>query len=420
MAATKTKNAVTPRQQIGLWSTVAIGLASMLGAGVFVVFRDAYQLAGQWFYLALFLAAAVASLNAASVYQLARQVDRPGGTYAYARVYRNETWSFAAGFAFVFGKIGSIAAIAMVFGEYAFPAQKQLVATAAILVMVLVNILGIQRTAEVATVLAITTTAFLIFAILVPTFFAHGDVMSALALHEIDSLTPLGILSGASVLFFAFAGYARVATLGNEVRDAKRNIPKAILISLSAVLLLYVGLSIVLQTALGLNLLVTDAPFMAYFHSFGLNLDWLVLIVASAASLGSILALLAGVSRTAAEMAKDAELPEAFSLRNRFGSPWVAEIVIAIGASLLVGIGELSWVIGFSSFSVLFYYSVAHLSALGQPSSERILPTALPLFGLILCVVLALSVPGPAALISTLILIGAVLLRWVAKRQLPN
>lgn len=420
MAATKTKNAVTPRQQIGLWSTVAIGLASMLGAGVFVVFRDAYQLAGQWFYLALFLAAAVASLNAASVYQLARQIDRPGGTYAYARVYRNETWSFAAGFAFVFGKIGSIAAIAMVFGEYAFPAQKQLVATAAILVMVLVNILGIQRTAEVATVLAITTTAFLIFAILTPAIYANGDAMSALALHEIDGLTPLGILSGASVLFFAFAGYARVATLGNEVRDAKRNIPKAILISLSAVLVLYLGLSIVLQSALGLNLLVTDAPFMAYFHSFGLNLDWLVLIVASAASLGSILALLAGVSRTAAEMAKDAELPEAFSLRNRFGSPWVAEVVIAIGASLLVGIGELSWVIGFSSFSVLFYYSVAHLSALGQPSSEKILPTALPLLGLILCVVLALSVPGPAALISTLILIGAVVIRWVAKRQLPN
>lgn len=414
MAASKKRAAATPQPQITLWSTVAIGLASMLGAGVFVVFRDAYQLAGQWFYLALFLAASVASLNAASVYQLARQVDRPGGAYAYARVYVSDTWSFAAGFAFVFGKIGSIAAIAMVFGEYVFPAQKQLIAMAAILVMVTVNILGIQRTAQVAAVLAITTTAFLIFAIVTPIIFTGGNAVSALPHNRIDGLAPFGVLSGASVLFFAFAGYARVATLGNEVRDAKRNIPKAILISLAAVLVIYAGLSIVLQGALGPNLLVAEASFMAYFRSFGLNLDWLVLIVASAASLGSILALLTGVSRTAAEMAKDGELPKVFELRNRFASPWLAEVVIAVGASLLVGIGEISWVIGFSSFSVLFYYSIAHVSALGQPNQEKIQPIAVPIVGLLLCIALGISVPGPAALISIGILIGAVAIRRVA------
>ena len=91
-------------------------------------------------------------------------------------------------------------------------------------------------------------------------------------------------------------------------------------------------------------------------------------------------------------------------------------MVIAIGAICLVGIGELSWVIGFSSFSVLFYYSVAHLSALGQPKAERILPNFVPVIGFALCIALAYSVPGPGALISTAILILAVALRWVAKR----
>jgi APA family basic amino acid/polyamine antiporter len=434
MAAKPRTPAAIPKQQIGLRATIAIGLASMLGAGVFVVFRDAYILAGPWFFVALFLAALVASLNAASIYQLARQIDRPGGTYAYARVYRSETWSFAAGFAFVFGKIGSIAAIALVFAEYAFPQQKQLIATGAILVMVLVNILGIQRTAGVAAALATTTTGFLVFALVAPAFFNSSDVASdsmtsqldaaspidAVGLAGFENLSPISVLAGASVLFFAFAGYARVATIGNEVRDAKRNIPKAIVISLSVVLALYLALSIALQTVLGSELLTTEAPFMAYFRAIGLNLDWLVLVVASAASLGSILALLAGVSRTAAEMARDSELPKPFEWRNRFGSPWVAEVVIAIGASCLVGIGELSWVIGFSSFSVLFYYSVAHLSALGQPKAERILPNFVPVIGFGLCIVLAYSVPGPGALISTAILILAVALRWVAKRQSAN
>ena len=403
------------KKQIGLAGTLAIGLASMLGAGVFVVFRDAYLFAGSWLYAALGLAALVASLNAASVYQLARQVDRPGGTYAYARVYRNDTWSFLAGFAFVFGKIGSIAAIALVFGEYAWPQQKHLAAVLAILVMVIINVLGIQRTAGVAAVLSIITTGFLILTIAVgsdptagmPRRFAtyYPDVL------QLPTGPTWGILTGASLIFFAFAGYARVATLGNEVRDAKRNIPKAIALSLGGVLVLYLLLTGVLTKVLGTKLASSEAPFVAYFNALGFHLDWLVLMVASVASLGSILALLAGVSRTAAEMASDRELPRLFASRNRFGSPWVAEDVIAIGASALLFVGDLSSVIGFSSFSVLFYYSVAHLSALGQPSDERLLPQGIPALGLALCLLLALSVPGPAVVVSVAILVVAVVAR---------
>ena len=403
------------KKQIGLAGTLAIGLASMLGAGVFVVFRDAYLFAGSWLYAALGLAALVASLNAASVYQLARQVDRPGGTYAYARVYRNDTWSFLAGFAFVFGKIGSITAIALVFGEYAWPQQKHLAAALAILVMVIINVLGIQRTAGVAAVLSIITTGFLILTIAVgsdptagmPRRYAtyYPDVL------QLPTGPTWGILTGASLIFFAFAGYARVATLGNEVRDAKRNIPKAIALSLGGVLVLYLLLTGVLTKVLGTKLASSEAPFVAYFNALGFHLDWLVLMVASVASLGSILALLAGVSRTAAEMASDRELPRLFASRNRFGSPWVAEVLIAIGASALLLVGDLSSVIGFSSFSVLFYYSVAHLSALGQPTDERLLPQGIPALGLALCLLLALSVPGPAVVVSVAILVVAVVAR---------
>ena len=403
------------KKQIGLVGTLAIGLASMLGAGVFVVFRDAYLFAGAWLYAALGLAALVASLNAASVYQLARQVDRPGGTYAYARVYRNDTWSFLAGFAFVFGKIGSIAAIALVFGEYAWPGQKHLAAVLAILAMVLINVLGIQRTAGVAAVLSIVTTGFLVLTIAVgsdptagiPRRYAtyYPDVL------QLPTGPTWGIVTGASLIFFAFAGYARVATLGNEVRHAKRNIPRAIALSLGGVLILYLLLTAVLTKVLGTKLASAEAPFITYFKALGFQLDWLVLSVASVASLGSILALLAGVSRTAAEMARDRELPKFFEARNRFGSPWVAEVVIAFGASALVFVGDLSSVIGFSSFSVLFYYSVAHLSALEQPFEQRVVPQALPVLGLVLCLLLAVSVPGPAVAVSTAILVVAVVAR---------
>jgi APA family basic amino acid/polyamine antiporter len=403
------------RKTLGITGTIFIGLASMLGAGVFVVFRDAYVFSGSWLFAALGLAALVAALNSASIYQLARQVDRPGGTYAYARIYRNDLVSFLAGFAFVFGKIGSIAAIALVFGEYVAPGQKQVIAVAAILVMVGVNVLGIQRTALVAAVLAITTSGFLIFTIAVGLNPLAGVARQFATYYPPLVKLPLepgwGIVTGASLIFFAFAGYARVATLGNEVRDAKRNIPRAIVLSLSIVLALYLLLALVMTHVLGTKLAEVQAPFTAYFEAIGMNLNWLVIVVAAMASLGSILALLAGVSRTAAEMAADRELPKFFEARNRFGSPWVAEVMIAVGASSLVFAGDLSSVIGFSSFSVLFYYALAHLSALGQPRDERLLSPVVQIIGFALCLLLALSVPGPAAVFSTLILVVAIVIR---------
>lgn len=405
-----------PKQQIGLVATIGIGLASMLGAGVFVVFRDAFVFSGDWLYAALILAASVAILNSASVYQLAKQVDRPGGTYAYARVYRNDTWSFIAGFTFVFGKIGSIAAIALALGEYFEPDQKQIFAVAAIIAMVLINIFGIQRTALAAQVLAVVTTSFLIFAIAC----SFGSSGAPTAGDVFWPTSPgWGIVTGASLIFFAFAGYARVATLGNEVRNSKINIPRAILISLSAVLLIYVALTFSLLKVLGpAELATAEAQFTAYFEALGFSsLEWLVTAVATIASLGSILALLAGVSRTAAEMAKDSELPSLFEARNRFGSPWLAEVIIAIGAVALVSVGELSWVIGFSSFSVLFYYSIAHWSVLGLPAVNRNQPRFVAWFGLALCILLALAVPGPAVGISTAIILAALVVRSLVARM---
>jgi APA family basic amino acid/polyamine antiporter len=395
-------------QQVGLLGAIAIGLASMLGAGVFVVFGSAYKIAGQWLFVALAIAGLVAAINSSSVFQLARQVDRPGGAYSYARVYRNDTLSFVAGFAFVFGKIGSIAAIALALGAYVSPDHKQIVAVLAILIMVVINSLGIQRTASVAAVLAAVTTAFLVStsALGLANFSTAGNS----ELHLLQIQNP-NIAMAASVLFFAFAGYARIATLGNEVRNAKRNIPLAIVLTISFVLALYAVLTVVLLAVLGDGLAGSATPFVQFFDELNLPLQSWVSAVAVFASLGSILALLAGVSRTAATMGEDHELPRVFEQRNRFGSPWLAEVIIAVGASSLVAIGSLAEVIGFSSFSVLIYYAIAHVSALGQPRSERVIPRLFAWIGAFLCIWLAISVPGPAAEISVAIIAVALLIR---------
>ena len=268
--------------------------------------------------------------------------------YSYARVYVNDTASFAAGFAFVFGKIGSIAAIALAFNEYFAPQWRIWPALTAIALLTVINVLGIQRTATVAGVLAVTTTTFL-----VTVSFAGLSAPPASIPAAAESVfeSPFNVLQAAAVVFFAFAGYARVATLGTEVRDPKRNIPRAIVIALLGVLLIYLALALALTGQLGSDLGRVSAPIAELATRVLPNLPlWVTSAVATLASLGSILALLAGVSRTAATMAEDGELPKSFERRNRFGAPWLAELIIAAGSMALVLTGQLVWVIGFSSF----------------------------------------------------------------------
>jgi APA family basic amino acid/polyamine antiporter len=288
----------------------------------------------------------------------------------------------------VFGKIASIAAIAIVFQRYVFPQIAFWPSFAAIAILTLVNILGINRTALVATILSLTTVGF--FA----TFSIMGIAIPGNLSNEAFAIVPenpvTSVLLGAGVVFFAFAGYARVATLGDEVRDSKRNIPRAIVVSLGFVMILYVVLAWVLVDGLGKQLQVTETPVAELFLILS-GISWLTPVVAAAASLGSMLALLAGVSRTAASMAEDGELPKVFKLRNRFNAPWVAEVAVATGAIVLASIGEILWVIGFSSFSVLFYYSVGHLSAIAQPQQQRLTPVWLNYLGIVLCLGLAIS-----------------------------
>lgn len=386
----------------------------MLGGGVFVVFAESYKIAGTWLFVALLLAGLVATLNSASVYQLARFVDRPGGAYSYARVYQNETLSFVAGFSFVFGKIGSIAAIALALGAYLRPQQPSLVAVMSVVLMVVINSLGIQRTAFVAAILATSTTLFLVATVVLGAANFSSFANSELALTE---STNANIAMAASVLFFAFAGYARIATLGNEVRDSKRNIPKAIVITLTFVVIIYISLALILVAALGADLASSKSAFLDFYQTINLEAQIAVKFVVTLASLGSILALLAGVSRTAATMAEDGELPQRFERRNRFGSPWLAEVIIAVGASALVLSNNLAAVIGFSSFSVLLYYSIAHLSALGQPAEQRLMPRGFAILGLGLSAWLAASVPENAAWQSAVILAIALVIRGIARHR---
>jgi len=412
--------ATTLRRTLTTRDAVAVGLAAMLGAGVFSVFAPAAGAAGNLLLLALVAAGAVAALNAAATAQLAAASPVAGGAYVYGRERLGEWAGFVAGWGFVVGKTASCAAIAWTLGAYVAPGHERWVAAVAVLAITLLALGGVARTAAVSRVLAVVVVAALVAAVVVGLAPGAGPAAPVAALAP-PSAGPLGVLQAAGLLFFAFAGYARVATLGEEVRDPARSIPRAVAVSLTIVLVLYLGLGAVLQLRLGADLPVSAAPVTDLVAGFGAPATAVVRVVAAVACGASLLALVAGVGRTTLAMARTGDLPGALAhVDGGRRTPVRAELAVAVTVVVLVLTVDLREMVGFSSFGVLLYYGVAQLAARTQPRPERRMPRALNLVGAAACLVLVVTLPVSSVLVGLGVLVVGAAGRWTTRRRAPR
>ncbi|HEX6486795.1 MAG TPA: APC family permease [Nocardioidaceae bacterium] len=402
------------QRRLGARDAVVLGLGAMVGAGVFSAFAPAADAAGSWLLVGLLLAAAVAYCNATSSAQLAAQYPTSGGTYLYGRERLGEWWGFLAGWAFVVGKTASLAAMALTFAAYSVPDPWQRpTAVAAVVLLAAVNYRGITRTAQLTRV--IVTVVLLALGTGVLVSLVAGSPASS-RLHLTSGVGVLGVLESAGLLFFAFAGYARIATLAEEVRDPRRTIPRAITVALLLTVCLYTVVGATVLAVLGPEgTAASDAPLAAAVGSTGW--DWATPVVrvgAAAASLGALLALVAGVGRTALAMGRNGDLPSWLAeVHPRFHVPHHAEVAVAVAVCALVLTVDLRGAIGFSSFGVLLYYFVANLAALSQDPEHRRYPRGAQVAGAIGCLALALTLPAEAVLGGLLVLaLGASYRFW--------
>jgi APA family basic amino acid/polyamine antiporter len=385
-------------RNLGLVDAVFVGLGAMIGAGIFSAIAPAADAAGSWLLVALAIAAAVAFCNAMSSAQLAALYPSAGGTYVYGRERLGHFWGFLAGWGFVIGKVASCAAMALTFGFYVNEDFARVLAVGAVLAFTAINVLGVEKTARLAMVLVILVTATLAIPVLSTLGLPDFDASQALP----DGAAPgnLGLLEGAALLFFAFAGYARIATLGEEVLDPARTIPRAIPLALSITLVIYALVIGAALIALGPEGLAASAVPLADTVEAG-SLDALMPVVragAALASLSVLLSLLAGVSRTTFAMARERDLPAWLdAVHPRHGVPHRAEIVIGAIVAILAATLDLRAALGFSSFAVLLYYTIANASAWTLSPAERRWPRWIPVLGLIGCLTLAISLPWTTA-----------------------
>jgi APA family basic amino acid/polyamine antiporter len=406
-------------RRLGTTDAVVIGLGSMIGAGVFAAFAPAAAAAGAGLMVGLALAAVVAYCNATSSAQLAAQYPTSGGTYVYGRERLGPWWGFLAGWCFVIGKTASCAAMALTFAAYVVPsAWLRPVAVAAVVALTAVNYRGITRTARLARVTVAVVLAAL--AVVVVASLAGSSVDgSRLTAWDEPDVGLYGVLQSAGLLFFAFAGYARIATLGEEVRDPRRTIPTAIQVALGATVAVYAAVGITVLMTLGAHgTAATAAPLAAAADAAAWDgASVVVQIGAAVAALGALLALIAGIGRTSLAMARTGDLPAWLAaVHPRHQVPHHAEVALAVVVCALVLLVDLRGAIGFSSFGVLLYYLVANVSAFTQSGPQRRFPRWLQVLGAGGCLVLAGTLPLTSVVLGVVVVAVGLLLRLIRQR----
>lgn len=402
-----------------MFDAVVIGLGAMIGAGVFAAFGPAAAAAGTGLLVGLGIAAVVAYCNATSSAQLAAVYPQSGGTYVYGRERLGPFWGYLAGWGFVIGKTASCAAMALTVGAYAWPAWQRPIAIGAVVALTAVNYHGVQKTAWLTRI--IVTIVLAALATVVVASLGGGQASTG----RLGSVTAVGgwygMLQSAGLLFFAFAGFARLATLGEEVVDPQRTIPRAVPIALGITVVVYATVAVSVLLAVGPEALAaSSAPLDTAVRAGSLHaLSPVVRIGGTVAAAGVLLSLIVGVSRTAFAMAANGDMPRTLAaVHPRHRVPHHAELAVGAVVALVVLVADVRGAIGFSSFSVLTYYAIANASAWTLPPAQRRWPRGLAVLGIVGCVVLAATLPTASVVGGLCVLVLGALIRLVRQRRM--
>ena len=417
------------RRELGIFGATMMGLGAMVGTGVFVSIGIAAGIAGPAVILAILLAAVVAACNALNSAQLAASLPVSGGSYEYGYAYLAPWLGFTAGWVFLFAKTASAATAVLGFAGYVlqpfgggrFAAPLAVVAVVALTTIVLA---GIRRSNLTNVVIVSITIVSLL------TFIAAGGI-SVLSQGS-ASWQPFfaegsggpapGFLQATALMFVAFTGYARLATLGEEVREPRRTIPRAIMATVAVAALIYIAVGVTGIATIGaVNLAdatqTVTAPLAVAAQAFGGPVvGGIVALGAITAMLGVALNLILGLSRMALAMGRRRDMPSALARIDAGGSPRIAIVAVGIAIAALTLVGDVRTTWSFSAFNVLIYYAITNLAALRLPPEKRLYPRAIAWAGLAACLFLAFWVEREIWLLGLALIAAGLVWRAVAAR----
>ena len=371
-----------------LKNSIYLGLSSMIGAGLFNNIAPTSKISSYGSIIGLLLASSLAFANASSSAQLSALFPRTGGTYLYAKEILGRPYDVVAGLVFVIGKTISCVAIALTVGNYLSPVYGKELGVVLCFLIFLISFSGIHKTAEIARWFVLILFGLLTFYSI--SIISTSDVNYAIPVFKDISLG--NILLSASIWFFAFTGYSRLATFGEEIKNPKEIIPKAIFTGLGITVLLYLIISWLTLSIVSPEIIMNSSTplIVAMDVSKFSEFTFLVIFASSIAMISVFLALMPGISRIYVALSRDKILPQAFSIiHKKFNSAYLSETFVFI--SVIIGIYSLDVVgsIKLSSFFILIYYTITNLCVVKLDKNRRLYSVGIAYYGFVLCLVLA-------------------------------
>lgn len=402
-------------RSLTLPDAVSIGLGAIIGAGIFVVTGIAVGISGPAFLIGLLIAGIIASFNALSSAQLAANYPHSGGTYEYGYILINPTFGFSAGWMFLISKLAAAGVVALGFGSYfhqMVPIASPLTySVLAVILLTAANYFGVKKTGILNLVIVTVTLLSLTYLI-----------FSGIPEVKMENFKPFapfgisGIAEAAALLFFAFTGYGRIATLAEEVAEPKKTIPKAIIITIVTAILLYIAVSIVAIGVIGTeNMATSKSPLQSVAKVLTTpGISIILTLGASTAMLGVLLSQILGISRMLLAMGRRNDLPPIFQkIHPKYRVPHIGILCTGILILLLTIFGSFEFIVRAATFTILLYYSITNIAALNQPKEERLYGIIIPFLGLIGCLSMSISLPFPVILSGIGLLVAGFALRFL-------
>lgn len=399
-----------------LKDAVAVGLGAIIGAGIFVVTGVAAGISGPAIIIGLIIAGIVASFNALSSAQLAAVYPHSGGTYEYGYQLLNPTLGFSAGWMFLISKLSAAGVVAIGFGNYFYkllPVVPPLnYSIAAVLILTIANYIGIKK----AGILNLTIVSVTIISLLYLIVSGFPEIKK----ENFEPFAPFGIsgiAEATALLFFAFTGYARIATLAEEVKEPEKTIPRAVIITIVTAIILYALISVVAVGVIGAEAMAaTKSPLqqVALSLSSPTISTTVITLAASTAMLGVLLSQVLGISRMMLAMGRRKDLPVFFEkIHAKNKVPHIGIFITGAIILILTVLGSFEFIVRSASFTILLYYSITNIAALKQPLHEQRFGKAVPVLGLIGCLVMAASLPYQVIISGLIILLFGNVLKLV-------
>lgn len=406
------------KRVLGVKDAIAVGLGAIIGAGIFVVTGVAAGVSGPALLISLMIAGIVATFNALSSAQLAAVYPQSGGTYEYGYRLLSPTLGFSAGWMFLLSKLSAAGIVAIGFGSYFHQIvpfwSPMTYSLMAVIFLTSANLWGIQKAGLInILIVAVTLSALGYF------------IFSGIRVVDMSNFVPFapfglkGIAESSAILFFAFTGYARIATLAEEVREPRKTIPRAVIITIITAIILYLAVSYVAIGAIGTTAMAgSKSPLQLASTAMQTpGIQWIITLGASTAMLGVLLSQILGISRMLLALGRRNDLPHFFEkISARTSVPHIGILLTGIIIILITILGTFEFVVRAATFTILLYYTITNLAALKQPSAEQLYGKAVPVLGLIGCIMMAFSLPLTVIISGVSLLAIGFVVRFLVKR----